>query len=354
MSYDLKWPSRGFLAGVALSAPFAANPYPTVVAALLLLPLIIDLFVRRIRMAPFFKPTLLHLVIVALAACHVAAILLGTTPYSDDVLRNLIWSGGVVGVVLLASDPSDRPQDIILGFFTAAAVTAVPIAVAGLVKYGLQLNGVLFGSLINTCFGRYPQGTTFCGDYNLFSLYIGIAALGASALILCYQSRYKAILLVCLAIILAAGLFAGSRRFAAIAVLVAIYWAAHAFRSPARTARLAIVPLALTALLYAYYGAPRAKIADEEVVTVEQVVAGWFAHTEPASRTAEPAIAEPASPIELLEAREPPKGTFGPVSTDETGQPRVLAARDVSPVALASTFEDNYGFGSRLEKWKLG
>lgn len=331
------WPPRGFLAGVALSAPFVADAFPTWVAPLFVLPLLVDILLRGVRLRPFFHLTPIVLIMGALATLHLGALAMGTTPFVSDVIGNLIRCGGAVGIVLLASDPEDSPEMMIKGFLAALAITAVPIALAGLVKYALQLHGILFGSLINSCFGRYPQGTTFCGDYNLFGLYLGGAAIGVSTFML--QSKGKArwtilfILGVSLSIILAAGLFAGSRRFAALAFLVAVYWGANLVFSPARTIRAGIIPLLLTITLSLYLAAPRDKIADENAVTVEQIVAPWIG------------ALQPLSPQEIVKTR---------TSTNEAGNSKVLAARDISPAALASTFDDNYGFGSRIEKLKLG
>ncbi|KQV19472.1 hypothetical protein ASC97_29160 [Rhizobium sp. Root1203] len=338
------WPSRGFLAGLALSAPFVANPYPTSVAVLLLLPLLFDLVLRGIHFRQLFTWQPIHFVIAALATLHLVALAMNTTPFFTETFIFLVWSGGVVGISLLASYSDDRPDDIVWGLFAALAATSVPIAAAGLAKYGLQQHGILFGSMINSCFGRYPQGTTFCGDYNLFGLYLGGAAIGISAFILCTKGRpfLLAVLLVSLSIVLAAGFFAGSRRFLALAALVALFWATHAFVSPKRVAYTAILPAFLLAAMYGYFSAPRDKVADENTVTIEQMVAG--------------ALGLPAqpSPMEIAASRQPPRGTSGPMSTDEKGHPRVLAARDVSPTALASTLEDDMGFASRVEKWSLG
>lgn len=337
MRFPVWWPSRGFLSGVALTAPFLANPLPTWAAALVVLPLLADILLRGVRLRPFFRVTPLVLIVCSLAALHVGALLMGTTPFVADVMYNLIWCGGAVGIVLLASDPEDSPEMMIWGFSTVLVLTATPIAIAGIAKYALQLNGVLFGSLINSCFGRYPQGTTLCGDYNLFGLYLGVAAIGASALMMRLQNKNRWAIFalgVCLAAILVAGLFAGSRRFAALAALVALYWSVGLFSFRRRAIRACVLPLILTACMSWYLAAPRDEIADEATVTVAQVIASWVGSPQS------------PSPQEIAASRTPPQGTYGP------GE--VLAARDVSPTALASTFEDNYGFGSRVEKLRLG
>lgn len=341
---SFRWPSRGFLAGLALATPFVASPLPAPIASLLVVPLLLDLFIRGIRLRPLLKPAPIVIVIGCFAVLHLGALAIGSTPFARDVIKNLVWSGGAVGIVLLASAEIDHREQIISGFLAIMALTAIPIAIAGLVKYWLQLHGILFGSMINSCFGRYPQGTTFCGDYNLFALYLGVAAIAVSWFLLHRKNGKLAtiILSIGLAIVFTADVYAGSRRFIALAVIIGAYWGVHAIFSPYRVFRSAVIPLIFGIALTFYFGLPRDKIADEDTVTVAQIVAGWLN------------LPKQPSPIELLETKMPPIGTYGPASTDEKGGRRVLSARDVSPRALATTFEDNYGFGSRVDKLKLG
>ena len=77
------WPTRGFLAGIAATAPFMANPVSNLAVVILVLPLLIDLAVRGVRLRPFLQLTPILLVIYVLAAMHLAAI--GTKPYWTSV-----------------------------------------------------------------------------------------------------------------------------------------------------------------------------------------------------------------------------------------------------------------------------
>lgn len=344
MASSFRWPSRGFLAGLALATPFVASPLPAPIASLLVAPLLLDLLVRGIRLRPLLRPAPIVIIIGCFAALHLGALAIGSTPFPYDVLKNLVWSGGAVGIVLLASAEIDRPEQIIPGFLGIMALTAIPIAIAGLVKYWLQLHGILFGSMINSCYGRYPQGTTFCGDYNLFALYLGVAAIAVSWLLL-HRSNGKCatvILSVGLAIVFTADVYAGSRRFIALAAIIGTYWGVHAIFSPYRVFRAAMIPLIIGTALTFYFGLPRDKIADEEAVTVAQIFADLLN------------LPKQPSPVELLRMKALLDGTAGPASIDENGNPRLLAARDVSPLAMATTFNNSFGFESRVDKLRLG
>lgn len=322
------WPSRGLLVGIALSAPFIANPFPTWLAILFVLPAIVDLYVRGVRIKAALRIAPILFFVYALAFIHIIAI--HTTPYKIYVIYNLIWSGGAVGLFLLAVDERDQPNDIVQGFLASLAITATIVATAGLVKYMLQLQGYLFEFMIGSCFGRYPQGTTFCGDYNLFGLYLIIGAFGLSVFILSGRhSRLSIIvLLLALTVVITAGFFAGSRRFTFVALLVPTLWITIALyrRDAMYILRLAILPILGTALLYSVFNYPYTPVPDNKSVIIERAIVGWWNSLDKEA-----------------------------MANSTTAPSYHLSARSVSPSALAASMgpSEAFGFNSRLDRWKL-
>lgn len=323
------WPTRGFLAGLALTTPFISNPLFNEIALLFVVPLLIDLFARGIRFRAAFQITPILAIIYVLAALHLIAIY--TTPFWTGVLSGVVWASGATGIFLLASDDRDSPNDILKGLFVGLIATAAIVSVAGLIKYMLQLNGYVFGAMINSCFGRYPQGTTFCGDYNLFALYMVIAAIGLSVYILSsdHTTLRRWTFLLSLAAILAAGFFAGSRRYMFVVPLVPVLWVAFAvWKRPAvEVARLSLLPIIATSALYMTFSYPFPRVDADKMIVIEAALSEWI----------NPGPAESRS-----ERLRPPEDD--------------LAAREVSPRVLASTMgvDENFGFDTRVERWQLG
>ncbi|HRN87732.1 MAG TPA: O-antigen ligase family protein [Hyphomicrobium sp.] len=332
------WPTRGFLVGAALTTPFLVNIVPTWIAALFALPLLADIAFRGIRLRAAFRLTPLLGIIYALALANLLAI--ETTPYKINVVYAMIWSGATVGLFLLAMDEQDRPDEIIKGLFSCLAPIAALFAVAGLIKHVLQIEGYVFASLIDTCVSGYPQGTSFCGDYNLYALFLAVGAIGLSVIVLSRKHSIwmTGLLLVALSAVLCAGFYVGSRRFMFVVLLVPMLWVAYALwsRPPKEVLGLALIPLIVTSALYAGVNQRAEAMSDYRNIAIEEVVADWFSKV--IGHTAE--VRE--DPREEAAYEEPKKDVHWP--------------RTVSPEGLAKTMTPSEGFGlaSRLDRWSLG
>lgn len=262
------------------------------------------------------------MIVAFLAALHIAVI--WSTPYWPAVTRDLVWSGYVMVIMLLASGPEDSPLDICHGLLFGVAVTASIVSLFGLLKYWLQLHGIIFSEVLKSCGGTYPQGSTLCSDYNMFSLFMLIGAIGTSYLALRRQSFLLSILV---AACFSAAMLAGSRRFVATAVLVPLIWLTYgAWRMPLRkVVLLAISPVMIVSFLYYALDNRRYQaIPDSEIIYAEDVLGQL---------------------VENLGLRldwiEGSKAAW-------IGKPY---ARTVLPDALAGTLDG--GLKSRIERWKF-
>jgi len=331
------WPSRGFLAGLALTAPYIANPVPIWFAFLFLIPLIFDIFLRGLRLRPLFTVTPILLCLYALALLNILAI--WTTPFPMNVISPLVWSGGIIGIVLLASDERDNPGEIVKGFVYSVAIVSSVIGAAGLTKYMLELNGYIFGFMVNTCFGRYPQGTTFCGDYNIYSLFMLTGAIGVSVYLFSKKRSVivTALCILALSIVITSGFFAGSRRFYFVVPLLPALWIAFAVwgEHAKRTLVSAFVVVVLASSLYVTfsrdYTAP-----NREPQIIERVL------TLKLSR--------------LLSRLGPERLGSGHDEISTRAPEDYLAPRAVAPDVMATTMTSAsaYGFDTRLDRWRYG
>jgi len=334
------WPSRSFLAGIALTSTFAANPLPTSVAALLIVPLLIDIVSRGLALRSLLRITPLTAVIYILVGAYLLAILFTPTRFAGDVLFGIVVSLGVVGIVIVADD--GRSNQLINGFFVGIASTATLFASLGLAKYWLQLNGYIFEALINTCGVAYPQGSAFCGDYNLYGLYMLVGSIGLTVLVFRARSTNSAAFLqTALAVVVIAGTFAGSRRFMIVLPLIPMLWIAiAAWQEPLKKVlSFSILPLAVYGALYGgVFGPERSATSDKSVVIIERAIKDFFSKKSDLTATA----------IDTTQTSSIDWGLPVPPPTYE------LAPRSVSPRAMAESMgaEYGYGLGSRVERWK--
>ena len=202
---------RGFWAGVALAAPFFALFVSWKFAAVLFVPFAVSVIVTRPRISRV-PPVLMLAVLLGLV--HALGLYFTDTPFAYQVFKDLCIFVFLLGIFLLAGD------DATDGFFAAIVPLGVVAAVLGLVKMAMLERGYLFGPLLDamsasgTC-SAYPSGTSpLCVDYNLLGLLWLVAIIGAM------KSRWWPVA----AILLAAGLLCGSRRFILLAPFLPIAW----------------------------------------------------------------------------------------------------------------------------------
>lgn len=317
---------RGFWGGVALTAPFLLNPLPGFLAATpALIPLLVHLAIHRFSIAQLLRFDLLLALIYLNVVLVIAGVLFSESPFEKDTVTQVIIAAGCVGIYLLAPPDRYAQARLIQGFFTVLCSAAALFAVLGLVKYWLQLNGYVFGALAGRYSEYYPQGTTFCGDYNIYGFFMVAAAFGFVALLLRPELvRWQIVLFSFgLAACFVSGVFAGSRRFYFVAALIPTMWLAATivnkqWMNAVLRASLVCV-FALLLLLPFAIGKLKPATADVQVI---QLKAPWA----------------PRSSAELG------------LNSDN------LRAREVTPEAMSTTMTQDkaYGFDTRQERWKLG
>jgi hypothetical protein len=195
---------RGYWAGVALAAPFLAQFVFWELAVLLVVPFIASVIATR---PPLNRPPPVLMLAVFLAMVHVLGLYFTSTPFAYQVVRDLCIFALLLGVFLLAG------EDATDGFFAVIVPLGVATAVLGLVKMAMLDRGYLFKPLLDSC-SSYPAGTSFCVDYNILGLLWLLAIIGAM------KSRWWFVA----ALLVAAGMLVGSRRFILLAPFLPIAW----------------------------------------------------------------------------------------------------------------------------------
>lgn len=196
--------SKGFFGGVAMAAPFYAEFFSWRWTVLLVAPLLFfSLFFR----GKINRPPLAILPMVLLLLLHVTALVFSSTPFAEQVIKDLVIASFLLFVYVLAD------EDMLAGFFSVLIPLALITALLGLLKAGLLDRGYLIGFIKDSC-SYYPAGSALCVNYNNLGLLWLVGALG------CVRSRFW----WCLPFVLAAGALSGSRRFILLMSLIPVIW----------------------------------------------------------------------------------------------------------------------------------
>lgn len=317
---------RGFWVGVALTTPFLLNPLPGSLAATpALIPLLVHLAIHRFSITQLLRFDLLLTLIYLNVVLVIAGVLFSESPFEKDIVTQVIVAAGCVGIYLLAPPDRYAQSRLIQGFFTMLCSAAAFFAVLGIVKYWLQLNGYVFGALVGTYSEYYPQGTTFCGDYNIYGFFMVAAAFGFVALLLRPELvRWQiALFSFGLAACFVSGVFAGSRRFYFVAALIPTMWLVATIinKQWKNTVLRSSLVCGFSLLLLLPFGINKLEPATADVQVI-QLKAPWA----------------PRSSADLS------------LNSDN------LRAREVTPDAMSTTMTQDkaYGFDTRQERWKLG
>jgi hypothetical protein len=136
----------------------------------------------------------------------------------DESLRSEITNAVAVMLLWLAvatfqwtSERLDRLEKRLIDW---VALVAASIAVVGLIKFMLLLQGRKLAFIADASSGAYPWGTSLTSDYNMFALTMLAGLLAAMAWLV--ESRAHLVRLIAAGIIVlvcAAGFLSGSRRF---------------------------------------------------------------------------------------------------------------------------------------------
>ena len=239
---------------MAMATPFAAAtlPYPWFLLSLIVsIPFVLHL-VRHGILFPKAGdiPAVVWLVLL-LGLFHFCGLWRGQTPFGQRVLVDTgIVASGVL-VFLLGLTGGDAPEEMLRGFFSALVPFTVVIAVIGLIKAALLEGGYQLGFLLALYPDQYPPGTSLRGDYNLFSLSMLIGGLGLVRRIVNEDARSRNLALgyFTLALVLTAGILAGSRRFLLVSLLIPAMWftAGILVFSKRRLVKKVLLPMAVVA-----------------------------------------------------------------------------------------------------------
>jgi len=221
--------SRIYCAGMAMATPFAAAtlPYPWLLLSLMVsIPFVIHLVRYGIRLPKAGDIPAVVWPVLLLGLFHFCGLWRGQTPFGVRVLVDTGIVAAAVVVFLLGHTEGDAPEEMLRGFFSALVPFTVVIAVIGLIKAALLEGGYLLGFLHALYPDHYPPGTSLRGDYNLFSLSMLIGGLGLVSRIVNENARSRNLALgyFTLALVLTAGILAGSRRFLLISLLIPALW----------------------------------------------------------------------------------------------------------------------------------
>lgn len=195
---------KGWLGGLAMSAPFYAEFFSWYWVAALALPIILLALIRRERMR---APHLAILPAIILLVAHAVALLYSHTPFAPQVFKDLVIASFLLFVYLLAD------EDLQAGFFAALIPLAIFTAVFGLVKAALLDRGYLFGFMLESC-AYYPAGSAMCVNYNNLGMMWLVAALG------CMKTRFW----WAIPLLVAAGALSSSRRFIVLLAVLPFAW----------------------------------------------------------------------------------------------------------------------------------
>lgn len=317
----------GPAAGIALSAPFFAAIAPAHILVFFMLPMAAVLMLRPPRQI-FLSANILLLILIILT--YLTATFLHRGDFWYNNLKDCIWVAIIVATVLPIRDAgNDR---IFFYFYISMTTLFTFVAYFGILKFILQINGIVFEDLIDTCGTAYPQGTNVCGDYNILAMTLAVAAIAATVLLFRSIARtpVSIALCVCIVILVVAGFFVGSRRFAFVVTTVPVLWILLTFRSAHvwRSISLGAATIVSIGLAYAALDYPYDAIPDDQVRTVREATQDVWA----AFRNDEPGEEHRAT------------NTLGGGHLSYS-----LAPRRTSPTDLAGTISTDVG--GRFDRW---
>lgn len=349
---------RGYFAGMALGAPFAACclPYPWLgLGMLLALPLALLLASGRGRVAELREVPGILWVALLLVVSHSYALLTSYTPFAPRILLDIGIVAAVALVFLLGSDPR-RPEQLLRGFLDALIPFVVVAATVGVIKAGLLERGITLDFLAKLYpKGSYPAGSALRSDYNLFGLPLVVAGLG---LVVRGAGpnlgRWTASAhLLALAMLLAAVWLLGSRRVIILALLIPLLWLSIVIFSGtwARIVKHAVPQLAIVccvAFAIVHVAGNPDTLRSYGDFLFERGKIAWGVAT-PDSGAAKPPSAEP------LATNSATPQTLGPPISVERAPPAGSSLVYVLPKTILGTIESAtaYGFDSRVGRWEL-
>ncbi len=216
---------RGWLVGAALTFPFIANPFQVkYFAFIVILPLLIHVLKHGIDFRNYLSVNAFLVAVYAASFALICAVSVSDSDFKMETISNVIVAILLVVIYLSDSDRNLRTQKISEGFFLLLCFSAVCFGTLGLIKYWLQIKGITFRFLIG-CGGDYPQGSSFCGDYNNFATYMLLACVGFSWLLTTTRKlRYILFYSICLSVVLSAAYYSGSRRFFISVPVILVMW----------------------------------------------------------------------------------------------------------------------------------
>lgn len=211
-------------------------------SSLLLIPILSSELSSKALLAVFFVPILLTLGTFRLNQVNISFLHLLLLPililsllYYFNLDKNYMRTAEATNIkylfsTLILSFLLKDKHNIIKYFSICFCVLASIISIAGLIKYFLMYNGYLFYALIQHCGELYPEGTSICGDYNLFG---GILLIGIIFSQQVYASnKFKWLGISTFVFSSYAGILLGSRRFIILYIaIVVIIILAHFVRS---------------------------------------------------------------------------------------------------------------------------
>ena len=195
---------RGFLGGAAMAAPFYAEFFSWRWVVLILVPLFLWFLAYREKVQ---RPPLGILPMVVLLIGHAIALFFSSTPFADQVVKDLIIASCLLLVFVVAD------EDLSFGFFVLLTPLATTTAVLGLLKAALLDRGYLLGFIADGC-AYYPAGSALCVNYNNLGFMWFVAALG------CIKGRFW----LAIPLLVAAGALSSSRRFIVLAMFLPFIW----------------------------------------------------------------------------------------------------------------------------------
>ncbi len=308
---------RGYLVGIALTAPLLADLISRKFAILAMIPLLAHVAWSGTRGGKWPATPALLWPLVALVYMHAAALAWpGTsTPFAGDVIKDLLFFGVLVAACFMVTGDDD--ESISRGFTDVLVYLASAAAVLGLIKYGLLERGYVIDIIAVANDGHYPAGSALRIDYNMFAL---LMLAGAAAILARAHARgWTPVHAILLTLVVAAGFLTGSRRFMVLSPMIATYWAfliapaCPAARDITRMAAVAVGALALCWLLPA-----------------SVPVSGGPAKSKPHIEV-----------IGLTGSGTKPSDVVMPPSVP------------LATIASSMVPEEGYGIGSRWERWAL-
>jgi len=187
-----------------MTAPFYAEFFSWRWVVLLAAPLFLfSLFYRKkVR-----RPPLAILPMILLLGLHSVALIFSSTPFADQVVKDLVIASFLLFVFILAD------EDMFVGFFFALIPLALATAVLGLLKAALLDRGYLIEFIADGC-SYYPAGSALCVNYNNLGFMWLIAALA------CMRTRFW----WAIPVLVAAGALSSSRRFIVLMMFLPFLW----------------------------------------------------------------------------------------------------------------------------------